>query len=62
MSESDQAFCLIGLIVCLGACLIWATFEIESWRQRQRWRQEVVHDAMRTVVMIMDDKDQSAGH
>ena len=62
MSESDQAFCLIGLIVCLGASLIWATFEIESWRQRQRWRQEVVYHARRTVVMVMDDKDQSARH
>lgn len=55
MPESDQAFCLIGLIICLGACFVWAFSEIEAWRQRQRRRQALVRDAMRSVVPVMED-------
>ena len=61
MPAGDQAFFLIGIILCLGACLIWAFCEIEIWRQRQRWRQEVIRDAMGTVVMVMDDDEDGTG-
>ena len=38
MSASDQAFCLIGLTVCLGVCLVYAFQEIEATRQRNQHR------------------------
>jgi hypothetical protein len=38
MLASDQAFCFIGLTVCLGACLVFAFHEIEATRQRKQHR------------------------
>ena len=61
MPASDQAFFLIGTILCLDACLIWAFCEIEVWRQRQRWRQEVVGDAMGTVVTVQVENQRDTG-
>jgi hypothetical protein len=49
MSNSEQAFCLIGLVLCLGTCLVWALYEIEDWRRRYRRRVELVRDAMSFV-------------
>jgi len=34
MSDIEQTFCLMGLIVCLGVCFVWALYEIEAWRQQ----------------------------
>jgi hypothetical protein len=50
MFGSEQAFWLIGLIVCLGACLVWAFCEIEARRQRQGRCKELIGDAMRSTV------------
>ena len=38
MPASDQAFCLIGLTVCLGVCLVYAFHEFEATRQRKQHR------------------------
>jgi Major Facilitator Superfamily len=38
MLASDQAFCFIGLTVCLGVCLVFAFREIEATRQRKQHR------------------------
>ena len=38
MPASDQAFCLIGLTVCLGACLVFAFHEVEATRPRKQHR------------------------
>jgi hypothetical protein len=38
MPASDQAFCFVGLTVCLGACLVFAFHEIEAPLQRKQRR------------------------
>jgi hypothetical protein len=34
------------LVICLGACLVWAMAEIESWRQRKRWGRPIADGGM----------------
>jgi threonine/homoserine/homoserine lactone efflux protein len=53
MPESDQAFCLIALVICLGACFVWAFCESEAWRRRRLQREELLRDAMRSVATVM---------
>jgi hypothetical protein len=50
MSASGQAFCLIALMVGLGACLIRAVWEIEAFRERRRCREVFVRNAMQSVI------------
>ncbi len=57
MSESEQAFWLIGLVVALGACLVWAIHEIENWRRRQREQAALIRDAMRFVATAEKDRN-----
>jgi hypothetical protein len=45
MPASDQAFCFIGLTVCLGACLVFAFHEIEATRQRKQHRKLALSSA-----------------
>jgi hypothetical protein len=47
MSDSEQAFCFFGLVLCLGICLVWAIYEIEQWREKRRWRARLLQNAMR---------------
>jgi hypothetical protein len=46
---SDQAFLLMLISVCLGACFIRAFWEIEQGRRRRRRHRELVHDARRAL-------------
>jgi cbb3-type cytochrome oxidase subunit 3 len=48
-TASDQAFLLILISVCLGACLVWAFWEIEEGRRRRQRHLELVHEARRSV-------------
>jgi hypothetical protein len=59
MSDIEQALCLLGLIVCLGACFIRALHEIEIWRQRHRRRAGLIRDAMRSVVTVRKEQNQA---
>ena len=59
MSDIEQTFCLMGLIVCLGVCLVWALYEAEAWRQRHRWRAGLIRDAMRSVVTVRKDESEA---
>jgi hypothetical protein len=59
MSDIEQALCLMGLVVCLGACFIRALYEIEVWRQRHRWRAELIRDAMRSVLAVRKEHNQA---
>jgi hypothetical protein len=52
MTEITQTLCLVGVVVCLCPCLIWAFVELESARQRRRERNRFVREAMRTVISI----------
>jgi cbb3-type cytochrome oxidase subunit 3 len=46
---SDRAFLLILISVCLGACFVWAFWEIEEARKRRQQHRELVRDARRLV-------------
>jgi len=46
-AASDQAFLLMLISICLGACFVWAFWEIEEARQRRLDR--VVGEARRSV-------------
>jgi hypothetical protein len=59
MSDIEQTFCLMGLIVCLGVCLVWALYEAEAWRQRHRSRAGLIRDAMRSVVTVRKDESEA---
>jgi hypothetical protein len=59
MSDIEQTFCLMGLIVCLGVCLVWALYEAEAWRQRHRCRVGLIRDAMRSVVTVRKDESEA---
>jgi hypothetical protein len=52
MTDITQALCLVLLVICLGACLILAFWELESARQRRRERNQFVRDARRTVMPV----------
>ena len=57
MLASDQAFCLVGLAVCLGACLVCAFHRIEATRQRKQYRKWLLRNAMRSVVAAEENKE-----
>jgi hypothetical protein len=57
MTDVVQTLCLMLLIICLGACLIAAFWEIEAARQRRRERNRFVRDAMRTVVRVSERRE-----
>jgi cbb3-type cytochrome oxidase subunit 3 len=46
---SDRAFLLILISVCLGACFVWAFWEIEEARKRRQQHRELARDARRLV-------------
>lgn len=48
-SASDQAFLLMLIALALGACFVWAFWEIEGTRGRQQRHREFVREARRTV-------------
>jgi hypothetical protein len=48
-SPIDLAFLLLLITVCLGACLIWAFWEIEEFRQRKQRHRELSSEARRSV-------------
>jgi hypothetical protein len=50
MEPADQAFLLIGLVICLGGCLVAGLHAVERWRQRRRRREDMIRAAMRMVV------------
>jgi hypothetical protein len=52
MSDVDQTFFFLLLIVCLGACLITAFWEIEQARQRRREREHFIREAMRSTLIL----------
>jgi hypothetical protein len=49
LSESDQTFLLLLIIVCLGACLVWAFWEIENARERRRQQSTILSEARRMI-------------
>lgn len=48
-TASDRAFLLMLISVCLGACFVWAFWEIEEARRRRQQHRELVSDARRSV-------------
>jgi len=51
-SASDQALLLILIIVCLGACFVWAFWEIEEIRRRRKLQRQLVGEARRSVISL----------
>jgi hypothetical protein len=45
----DQAFVFFLISGCLGACFIWAFWEIEEARRRRHRQRELVDAARRSV-------------
>jgi hypothetical protein len=52
MTDVTQALCFVLLVICLGACLIRAFWELESARQRRRERNQFVRNATRRVMPV----------
>ncbi len=48
-SECDQTFLLLVIVVCLGACLVWAFWEIENARERRRQQLTMLREARRVI-------------
>jgi hypothetical protein len=48
-SASDQAFFLVLITVSLGACFVWAFWEIEEARRRLQRQRQLVSEARRSV-------------
>ncbi|WP_167358299.1 hypothetical protein [Bradyrhizobium stylosanthis] len=48
-SAADQAFLLVAISVSLGACFVWAFWEIEDGRRHRRQMRELVRDARRSM-------------
>jgi hypothetical protein len=48
-SAGDQALCFILISVCLGACFVWAIWEIEEARRRSSQRRGLVNEARRAL-------------
>jgi cbb3-type cytochrome oxidase subunit 3 len=46
-TASDQAFWLVVISACLGACFVWAFWEIEEARRHRQ--QQLVRDARRSM-------------
>ena len=49
-NASDQAFLFVVISVCLGACFVWAFWEIEEARRHRQQHREFVRDARRSIV------------
>jgi hypothetical protein len=47
IADADRAFLLMIVAVCLGACLVWAFWEIEQIRER--WIQRRQREARRHI-------------
>jgi hypothetical protein len=48
-TASDQAFLLVAISACLGACFVWAFWEIEEARRHRQQQRELVRDARRSI-------------
>jgi hypothetical protein len=48
-TASERAFLLLLISTCLGACFVWAFWEIEEARRRRRQNHELAHQARRLV-------------
>jgi hypothetical protein len=48
-SASDQAFLLLLITICPGACFVWAFWEIEEARRRLQRHRELVREARRAM-------------
>jgi cbb3-type cytochrome oxidase subunit 3 len=48
-TASDQAFVLVAISVCLGACFVWAFWEIEEARRHRQQRHDLVRDSRRSM-------------
>ncbi|MFL6812179.1 MAG: hypothetical protein ACJ8FD_24520, partial [Bradyrhizobium canariense] len=48
-TASDQAFLLMLISACLGACFVWAFWEIEEARRRRQRHDEFTREARRSV-------------
>ncbi|WP_234681238.1 hypothetical protein [Bradyrhizobium monzae] len=48
-TASDQAFLLISISVCLGACFVRAFREFEEARRGWQQNREFMHEARRSV-------------
>lgn len=48
-TASDQAFMLVAISVCLGACFVWAFWEIEQARRHRQQQRELVQEARRSM-------------
>lgn len=48
-TASDQAILLMLISVCLGACFVWAFWEIEEARRRRQRRRDLLHGVRRSI-------------
>jgi len=48
-TAADQALLLIAISGLLGACFVWAFWEIEAARSHRQQRRELVRDARRSM-------------
>jgi hypothetical protein len=48
-SASDQAFLLMLISTALGACFVWAFWEIEEARRRVQRQRDLVSEARRST-------------
>lgn len=60
MSDIDQVFCFLLLILCLGACLVAAFREIEATRQRKRERRQFIRETMRSTLIVPERSNTTA--
>ena len=57
MTAATQTVWLVLLVICLGPCLVFAFWQIESARQRRRERNQFVRDAMGTVMPVTKHRE-----
>ncbi|WP_199198292.1 hypothetical protein [Bradyrhizobium sp. MOS002] len=48
-TASDQAFLLMLISACLGACFVWAFWEVEEARRRRQRFDEFTREARRSI-------------
>jgi hypothetical protein len=48
-TASDQAFLLMLISACLGACFVWAFWEVEETRRRRQRFDEFTREARRSI-------------
>jgi hypothetical protein len=49
MTGNEDVICFLGLVLCLGVCLMRAFWEIERWRQGRRRLVRLTDEAMTSV-------------